>query len=64
MEKLIKDKFLFSQEKIQGFIDTNPEQATLRKKVEELKERIIELEAMNATAQERLASQNSGVNSE
>jgi len=24
METLIKDKFLFSKEKIQGFIDTNP----------------------------------------
>ena len=36
METLIKDKFLFSKEKIQGFIDTNPVQATLREKVEEL----------------------------
>ena len=41
MEKLIKDKFLFSAEKIQSFIDTNPEQATLREKVEELKEEIV-----------------------
>ena len=36
METLIKDKFLFSKEKIQGFLDTNPVQATLREKVEEL----------------------------
>ena len=43
MEKLIKDKFLFSDEKIQSFIDTNPEQATLREKVEELKKKIEEL---------------------
>lgn len=44
METLIKEKFLFSNEKIQGFLDTNPVQATLREKVEELKVKIEELE--------------------
>ena len=40
MEKLIKDKFLFSDEKIQSFIDTNPEQTTLREKIVELNQKI------------------------
>ena len=40
METLIKDKFLFSNEKIQGFLETNPVQKTLREKVEELKLKI------------------------
>lgn len=36
MENLIKEKFLFSKEKIQGFFDTNPVQQSLRDQVEEL----------------------------
>ena len=60
MEKLIKDKFLFSEEKIQSFIDTNPEQATLREKVEELKHKITELQEMNAQAQARIAETDKG----
>lgn len=50
METLIKEKFLFSNEKIQGFLDTNPVQATLREKVEELKVKIEELELQNRQA--------------
>lgn len=47
METLIKDKFLFSNEKIQGFLDTNPVQRTLREQVEELKLKIQDLENLN-----------------
>lgn len=36
METLIKDKFLFSEEKIRGFLETNPMQLTLREEVEQL----------------------------
>ena len=60
METLIKDKFLFSAEKIQSFIDTNPEQSTLREKVEELKGKISELQEMNAQAQARIAETDKG----
>ena len=44
MESLIKDKFLFSKEKIQGFLDSNAIQVTLREKVEDLSEQILDLE--------------------
>ena len=44
MESLIKDKFLFSKEKIQGFLDSNAIQVTLREKVEYLSEQIADLE--------------------
>ena len=60
MEKLIKDKFLFSDEKIQSFIDTNPEQATLREKVEELKKKIDELQEHLNQAQARIAESDKG----
>ena len=36
METLIKDKFLFSKEKILGFLETNPVQLTLREEVAHL----------------------------
>ena len=49
METLIKDKFLFSREKIKGFLDTNPVQQTLRERVEELS---VLLEAREATIAE------------
>ena len=62
METLIKDKFLFSKEKIQGFIDTNPVQATLREKVEELHLAIAKLEEDNRANNERLAEQDRGTN--
>lgn len=66
METLIKDKFLFSKEKIQGFIDTNPVQATLREKVEELNLQIAKLEEDNRAMNERVdmdrqGSENQGV---
>jgi len=40
METLIKDKFLFSKDKIWNLIETNPVQGTLREQVEELNEQI------------------------
>ena len=43
METLIKDKFLFSQEKILGFLETNPVQLTLREEVEHLYNHITNL---------------------
>lgn len=43
METLIKDKFLFSTEKITGFLETNPVQKTLRKQVEVLSVQIVQL---------------------
>jgi len=60
METLIKDKFLFSNEKIQGFLDTNPVQRTLREQVEELKLKIQDLENLNRLAQDRIAETDKG----
>ena len=60
METLIKDKFLFSKEKIQGFLDTNPVQGTLREQVEELNLKIQELEAQNRDALDRLNENEKG----
>ena len=60
MENLIKDKFLFSKEKIQGFLDSNIIQVTLREKVEELSEQIIDLERKSRDFQERLNDQEKG----
>ena len=47
METLIKDKFLFSKEKIAGFLETNPVQGTLREKVEQLMIQIKQLQEAN-----------------
>lgn len=62
METLIKDKFLFSQEKIQGFLDTNPVQQTLREQVEELNLHIETLNEQMSANQARLAEADKGEN--
>ena len=62
METLIKDKFLFSQEKILGFLDTNPVQLTLREEVEQLHKHITQLNTQIANNQMRLAEQDKGEN--
>ena len=41
METLIKQKFLFSEEKRRQFFESNPVQQTLRKTVEDLEEVIV-----------------------
>ena len=60
MENLIKDKFLFSKEKIQGFLDSNIIQVTLREKVEFLSEQIADLEQKSRDYQERLSESEKG----
>ena len=60
MENLIKDKFLFSKEKIQGFLDSNIIQVTLREKVEFLSEQIADLERKSRDYQERLTESEKG----
>ena len=54
MENLIKEKFLFSKEKIQGFFDTNPVQQSLRDQVEELHMEIGNLNEQMRANQDRL----------
>ena len=57
METLIKEKYLFSQEKIAGFLETNPVQKTLREQVEMLNEMIQELQEKDRLNNERLEKQ-------
>lgn len=60
METLIKEKFLFSDEKIQNFLKTNPVQRTLREQVEELNRKVQMLEETIQRTQDRLSNEDKG----
>ena len=64
METLIKEKFLFSAEKIKGFLETNPVQGTLREQVADLMLKIKDLEFTIEQQSQKVTDQNQGENNE